>query len=518
MREYYTVSFKSEVKDNFAYITDYVIRKLGEESFISGRGDESMMKFILSKMSGCRFYFHGLSFYGKFIQYYLDTKGYKKVSYDEFGNKEEKTYTILSNQGVWYKLSIRYEGKNINLYDSKCKLNLPINQLEKAYDIKHKRNKLENETNVVSKALSLHFDNGDKAITSSSDALQAFLKMSGGKRKFRMWAPILNRDDELFVRDSVMGAFLYCNKDETGKGFSMDRNSQYSYIMRDFNLPIGKPKYYEANENFFFNPNKCYIIQCTVTGVLKEGKLPFIPTFDLSSVDNLGNKYVDSLYNRRLTLCMPDFMLLNKNYEIDSLKINRVAEFESGNGMFTKYVNYYGKMKEDATVEGNKGKRQIAKMKLNGLYGKFLQQKFEGSELIYSPIGAYVLSFSRYLIINAAQLDIEHFVYSDTDSLHFDCEPNDIKWDKRYAEFDNKEIGKFKIEFRFKKSRHLWLKEYMLVDSKGNKKTAVAGVEKSKQVDIPFGEFKHGTVVHGAVNSSSRIEGGAIHLKYDFKL
>lgn len=518
MRNYYSVSFNSYVKNDKAYVNNWCSLNIFTNKFDKGNGINSLMNFMLSKPSGCRFYFHGLSFYGKFIVYKLLNEGYKNANYEEYKNNIDKTFIINSNQEVWYTLKIRYNNKNIKILDSKCKLNLTLEGLKSAYGIETIKGSLKDKVNVVAKSLLIHFNEGDTELTSSSDALKAYINMFGGMRRFRMYAPILNDYDDSFARDSVMGAFLYCNKLETGEGFSMDRNSQYSYIMRDFRLPIGKPKYYEGNDNFKFNPNKCYIIKLTFTGILKDGKLPFIPEPYNITVDDLGNKYVDAMYERRLTLCLPDFILLLENYNVDKLTIDKVAEYESNNGMFTDYVNHYGKIKELATETNNKGLRQIAKMKLNGLFGKFLQQKFPGSPTVYSPIGTYILSYSRYLIIKAAQLDINHFVYSDTDSIHFDCQPEDIKWDPRYAEFDDKEIGKFKIEFRFKKSRHLWIKEYMLLGYDGETKTAMAGVAKQRQSEISYDDFKHGTTIKDAVTSTKIIEGGCYKVKYDFKL
>jgi hypothetical protein len=138
--------------------------------------------------------------------------------------------------------------------------------------------------------------------------------------------------------------------------------------------------------------------------------------------------------------------------------------------VFTKYVETYYKMKNDAEKENNEVKRSIAKLLLNAMYGKTLQRAiFEQTSIINNyndlldfykdfnvtnfdflgdgndentkllmtgeskkketkitkpcQLGAFVLAFSRTIMLNYMKaidptLTKHIFTYTDTDSLH----------------------------------------------------------------------------------------------------
>ena len=92
--------------------------------------------------------------------------------------------------------------------------------------------------------------------------------------------------------------------------------------------------------------------------------------------------------------------------------------------------------------------RQLAKLKLNNLYGKYatspdssfkvayLNEKNALSyrtvnkrdrPVVYIPIGAAITSYARQFTITAAQKNYKHFIYADTDSIHCDITPDKIK-------------------------------------------------------------------------------------------
>lgn len=63
-----------------------------------------------------------------------------------------------------------------------------------------------------------------------------------------------------------------------------------------------------------------------------------------------------------------------------------------------------------STLEGNKGKRAIAKLILNSLYGKFAM----------NPVAAFITAWGRYTTITSAQKVYDGFIYADTDGLRIE--------------------------------------------------------------------------------------------------
>lgn len=516
----YAVDF--DVKNHFkdgrissTSIDDWVIRDIDSINDITiGSGIESLLNVIENDKKSSKYYFYDLSFSIYFFMDYINENYTYIEDVKSLRIKKTKNYSLIADQGKFYKVML-FDGKHThNFFDTKCKLNLSIGKLAKAYGIDVVGNtKTEKVTYILAKCLKMHFDIGDIKITSSSDALEAYKRILGGQRKFRMAFPILSKDKDTYVRDSIFGAWLYCNKKETGEGFSMDRNSQYAYIMSHMTMPYGQPKIYKGQIRNV-NANNCYFVNIKVSGKLKSKHFPFIPNL-YEQPDELGNDYSKELIDRTLVLALPDYIMLMKNYNITSIEYISYYEFRGSKDLFKEYVKKYGDMKEKASADGNMGLRQIAKLKLNGLYGKFIQKPRNGEDPIYAPTGAYVLAISRMLMLNGAQLYPDKFIYCDTDSLHFEGCIKNYTFPKNIAVFDDYKIGGFKIEFEFTRSKHIWVKEYILENGK-KRKTALSGVMKEAQDDIPYDEFEHGHVVKHASIVPVKIPGGIVRVYRDF--
>ena len=150
-----------------------------------------------------------------------------------------------------------------------------------------------------------------------------------------------------------------------------------------------------------------------------------------------------------LTLTCTDYYLLLKHYDVSELEILDGIEFRVMSGLFDNYINKYMEIKKK-----EKGaKRQLAKLMLNNLYGKeaastdssynvaFLNENGElrfypvyANDKLpgYIPIGSAITSYSRRFTITAAQANYygpekPGFIYADTDSIHCDLQPDEIK-------------------------------------------------------------------------------------------
>jgi hypothetical protein len=146
---------------------------------------------------------------------------------------------------------------------------------------------------------------------------------------------------------------------------------------------------------------------------------------------------------------MTDYKLLKDHYKLEDLEVLDGCWFYAEKGIFDTYIDKYKKIK----MENKGAKRQIAKLFLNNLYGKlatstnssfkYAVEKEDESlgykvvlednkEPIYIACGSAITSYSRNFTIRSAQAnfhgaDKKGFKYADTDSIHCDLEPSEIK-------------------------------------------------------------------------------------------
>ena len=154
--------------------------------------------------------------------------------------------------------------------------------------------------------------------------------------------------------------------------------------------------------------------------------------------------------------------------------------------MFDEYIEHWTGVKEQADKDGNEGLRQVAKLMLNSLYGKFgknivIQSKYpeydptddkivykkipaeryENGDMVlakgeYMPIAIFVTSYARVKMIRSAQANYDRFIYCDTDLNHLvgNEEPQGF-------EIDPYKLGAWKLEDKFVRARYLRPKAYI---------------------------------------------------------
>lgn len=226
--------------------------------------------------------------------------------------------------------------------------------------------------------------------------------------------------------------------------------------------PLEKPKK-------LWEYGKFYFFRIKTRFYLKPGKLPFVQikgswmykgTEALESSDIVGkdgiprSEYYDidgNLHDTRveLTLTQTDFILLREHYNLVDYELLDYCEFDSTIGLFDEYIDKYAAIKK--TSKG--AMRQLAKLFLNNLYGKMASsmnssfkvafEKDDGSVGFYEvdendkkpgyiPVGSAITSYARNFTIRAAQQnyygkDKPGFIYADTDSIHCDMPPEQLK-------------------------------------------------------------------------------------------
>ena len=165
-------------------------------------------------------------------------------------------------------------------------------------------------------------------------------------------------------------------------GISFDVNSLYPSVMYDSLLPFGEPFFYQGKyKDDIIYP--LYIQRITCSFKLKEGK---IPTIQIKHRQFIDNEYLTSSNDEivALTLTNIDLKLFLEQYEVEDLVYISGWKFKAMHGLFKEYIDKWIGIKNESTISGNKGMRQIAKIQLNSLYGKFVEESTDLPQNIHS--------------------------------------------------------------------------------------------------------------------------------------
>ena len=281
-----------------------------------------------------------------------------------------------------------------------------------------------------------------------------------------------------WIRKSYKGGWCYLVKGKENRiyhnGTTADVNSLYPSVMSSESgsiYPVGKPCFWTGNyiPDEALKNEKFFFIRIKTRFYIKPGMLPFIQikgnplykgteALDSSDVyDKKTGRYYDKymkngeLHDTRieLTLTMMDYYLMLEHYELVDFEILDGCWFYAEKGIFDDYINKYKTMK----LESKGARRELAKLFLNNLYGKMassLNSSFKYAFIKedksigfitvpefdkrpgYIPVGSAITSYARNFTIRAAQqnyygVDQPGFIYADTDSIHCDLKPEEIR-------------------------------------------------------------------------------------------
>lgn len=496
-----------------------------------------------------RLYFHNLAFDGAFIIDYLEKHGWTWVNKrEEYGIN---TYTtLISDMNLVYNIKL-YFNKNdcVSLYDSYKIIPLSVADMAKAYKLEQSKLTLDYETyrevgheltehekeyikadvQIVAKVLKLFIEDNLSRMTAGSNALYDFKQILGGAKSFRSIYPYITKEEDDFMRDAYRGGFTYVNpryaNKELGDGIVLDVNSLYPSVMFKEALPYDKPiwfsgKYDESNKEKY----PLWIASVSCYFELKEG---YIPTIQLKGNRMfMPNEYITDS-GTVITMCVTnvDWELIVKHYNVSAVRWHGGYMFKASNFFFKPYINKWIKIKNKSTIEGNSGRRQIAKLMLNSLYGKFATRmevisrkpvlvdnviKYvdlepEEKQGVYLPVGIFITSYARYKTITSAQSVYDRFIYADTDSLHLlgtDFPEN--------LEIDDVKLGAWKVETIFDRAKFLRQKCYIEHEKDAEKITVhVAGMPKNVHSQVTFENFKLGAEYQGKLYQK-RVNGGIV--------
>lgn len=364
------------------------------------------------------------------------------------------------------------------------------------------RRYIANDVLVIKEAIEIMFTEGHKRLTIGSCCLAEYKKIMG-KTYNRFFPNVYNYEIDKsyesetagdYIKKSYHGGWCYLAEGKEKKiyknGTTADVNSLYPSMMHSESgnmYPIGEPTFWKGNyiPDIALDGTHYYFIRIRTRFYLKDGMLPFIqmkgnfgykPTEMLKTSDIYNpadGKYYDSYYDLdgnlvdsicELTMTMTDFRLLCDHYDLKDFEILDGCYFSGAIGIFDEYINKYREIKMNSTG----AQRELAKLFLNNLYGKmassttsnfkiaylkddksvgFYTQLDNSKEPGYIPVGSAITSYSRNFTIRAAQAnyfgpDKPGFIYADTDSIHCDLKPEEL----RGITFHDSQFCKWKAE------------------------------------------------------------------------
>lgn len=347
---------------------------------------------------------------------------------------------------------------------------------------------ISNDVLVVKEALEIMKNQGHDKLTIGSCCLNEYKLLTGPM--YNVWFPdmtqeYINKDlydsdtADKYIRHSYRGGWCYLARGKENKiftkGTTADVNSLYPSMMSSESgnrYPVGHPTFWKGNyiPDEAVKDNHYFFIRIKTRFYIKENMLPFIQikgnlfyksTEMLESsdvvnkttgehsawiLDEDGNK-IDTRVT--MTMTMTDYKLFIEHYNVIDFEILDGCWFNTEIGIFDEYINKYKELK----LKSKGAMRTLAKLFLNNLYGKmasntdssfklaymkddesigFMEVDEEKKKAGYIPVGSAITSYARNFTIRAAQknyygVDKPGFIYADTDSIHCDLLPSQMK-------------------------------------------------------------------------------------------
>lgn len=281
-----------------------------------------------------------------------------------------------------------------------------------------------------------------------------------------------------YIHNAYRGGWCYLVKGKENKrytyGTTADVNSLYPSMMSS-----ESGNYYPTKEPHFWKGNRIppdviekdmfYYVRFRCRFTLKKGKLPFVqikrdPLYKSTEMletsdiyDKKAHRYLKYIMQDgkltkvlvTMTMTKMDYLLFLEHYNVEDFEILDGCYFLKAKYIFDEYINKYKKIK----MESKGAVRELAKLFLNNLYGKLATSTNSSFKVAtinengglsfktivqfdkkpgYIAIGAAITSYARCFTIRAAQQNYygpnkRGFIYADTDSIHCDLYPDELK-------------------------------------------------------------------------------------------
>lgn len=444
--------------------------------------------------------------------YKLNRDGTSLKWYDTKDMPSKTFKYIISDMGQWYGITIKKGKQVIEIKDSLKLLPFKVQEIGTGFKTKHQKLDMEykgfrfagckitkkekeylaNDLLVVKEALEIMFEQGHTKLTIGTCCLDEYKKICNHSVNSElsydeMFPQIYEKElDEQeygspnvgeYIKKSYKGGWCYVVKHRIGKvaknGVTADVNSLYPSMMSSESgnrFPIGNPYFWKGEiPEIAKGDDKYFFVRIRTKFYIKKDHLPFVQikntlmyegtaALETSDIyDEKTGKYYDKVYGLNgeledvkvtLTLTMTDYYLLLDHYELVDCEYLDGCWFYSKVGIFDEYINPYKELKQ----KSKGAMRQLAKLFLNNLYGKFATNtnssfkvayvKEDGSlgyyivkendkKAGYIPVGSAITSYARNFTIRTAQANYHGegkrgFIYADTDSIHCDLSPEEL--------------------------------------------------------------------------------------------
>ena len=556
----YTADFETTTDPKDCRVWAWGLFKIGSYGdFEYGNTIDGFMSRLheLAKTEKPTVYFHNLKFDGQAILYWLFANGFSWVR-----TKKERgkcTFmTLISSMGQFYAIDIYFEQRGrvwcrVRILDSLKILPLPIEDLAVAFNLNIRKGHIDynayreygheltdeeiaylrNDVEIAAQALQHMFDMGLDKMTLAGDALASYKELIG-MRAFERWFPTPEYDAD--VRQAYRGGFVYAAPQyagkEVGAGIVLDVNSLYPWAYSTQPLPYGEPKYFEGE----YQPDSLYTLYVQMFRCSFKIKPRHIPTIQLKGMFGfLPTEYITDSGGEEVVLCLTsvDLKLFFEHYDVFNLEYFSGWKWKASTCLFTAYADKWFALKAQATRDHNKPLRQIAKLMLNSLYGRFainphtyskepyycaesdtvayVNGPDEERKPLYIPVGAFVTAWARNKTIRAAQSVYDRFLYADTDSLHLlGTElPEEL-------DIDDVRLGAWAHESSFDRAKYIRAKTYV-EEENGELRVTCAGMSKILHKLVTFENFKPGAVYGGKLLPKI-VPGGVVLSETTFKI
>lgn len=490
-------------------------------------------------------YFHNLKFDGTFILDYLLKNGFKHFVSEDNRSRLPIGYfeTLISDMNKFYTIKVRWDSKHSTEFRDSAKkfpgmsvariattFKLPMEKGEIDYDFPRpvgyeptdkELDYLHRDVSIPAMALRIAMDSGMTRLTVASDSLEEYKKLVG-KSTFDKLFPVLVEETDSDIRRAYRGGYTYADPRFTGRvlnneGLVLDVNSLYPSVMYNTLQPYGEPVFftgpYERDSNY-----PLYIFTVTIVAKLKPNHLPCI---QLKGSAIFGTtEYIRNIDEpTTMTVTNVDWELYNDHYNITVISYEGGWKFKGSMGLFDTYIDKWMTVKRESIG----GQREIAKLHLNSLYGKFGSNPNVTGKIpiidndrvklvrgpdakkppIYTAVAVYVTSYGRELTIRSAQANYDNFAYADTDSLHL------LSNKLPDLTIHPTELGAWKIEYEFVKSMYIRPKAYIEQKRDGNRVVRWAGIPEEISSQFDFSDIWEGRVLTGKLHPLN-VPGGVV--------
>jgi len=494
-------------------------------------------------------YFHNLGFDGRFIIPALFRKGFKHTT--ERNPKPGEFATLISSSNKMFTITVKWHnGHRTEFRDSYKKLPMSLSRVAKTFGQEETKGEIDyhkyrpvgyeptaeeidylrRDVKILALAVATIIEEGMKRLTIGADSMAEY-KRTIGEKSYARYFPVLSYEMDAEIRKALRGGFTYVDPrfqgEVVGKGSVYDVNSLYPSVMFHDLIPYGEPKFVtgkvETTDDY-----PLAIMSLTVTARLKPGHIPTIQ-LKKSSIFQ-ASEYIHVIDEPTTIVATNiDWALYHDHYDIEIYEYGGGWLFQATHGLFDTFINKWSNIK--ANSEG--GRREIAKLIMNNLYGKFTTNPDITSKIpelgednivryvlgeperkapVYTAAGVFITSHARNKTIRSAQDNYDTFAYADTDSLHL------MTQDKpKGITIHPTDLGAWKHEYDFQEAMFLVPKRYLEKLNDDTYHVAFAGMPRDVAAQFTFADMVKGRQLVGK-NTPKYVEGGVALVPAKFEL